>query len=59
MVNIQLWDSTIEEVHEKKMFDLRMGNGAATAYFQVLKEEAKLAGLRSDEREQGAMVKAV
>ncbi len=45
MVNTQFRDPAVEEVHEKRMFDLRMGNGTATAYFQRLEEEAKLVGL--------------
>ncbi len=36
-----------------------MGNGATTTYFQKLEEEAKLAGLQSDEHERGVMVKVV
>ncbi|PBK76311.1 hypothetical protein ARMSODRAFT_969052 [Armillaria solidipes] len=49
----------MEEVHEKKMFDLQMGNGTATAYFQELEKEAKLVGQRYEEGERGMMVKAV
>ncbi len=44
MTEAQFQDPTIEKVHEKCMFDLCMGNEVATAYFQRLEEEAKLAG---------------
>ncbi|SJL15545.1 uncharacterized protein ARMOST_19046 [Armillaria ostoyae] len=56
MVNIQFWDPAVEEVHEKKMFDLRMGNGPATHYFQELETQAMLAGLHNNERKRGMMV---
>ncbi|PBK74574.1 hypothetical protein ARMSODRAFT_1013578 [Armillaria solidipes] len=49
----------VEEVHEKKMFDLDMGNGPATTYFQELEKEAKLTHQQYNEGEQGLMVKAV
>ncbi len=45
LVNTQFQDPTVKEVHKKKMFDLQIGNGATTTYFQRLKEEAKLVGL--------------
>ncbi|SJL14672.1 uncharacterized protein ARMOST_18137 [Armillaria ostoyae] len=47
------------EVQEKKMFDLRMGNGPATAYFQELEVLATKAGRRHDTDVRGLMVKAV
>ncbi len=59
IINAQFWDPAIEEVHEKHMYDLHMKNNPVTTYFQRLEEEAKLAGLRSDEREWGPLVKAV
>ncbi|PBK60278.1 hypothetical protein ARMSODRAFT_1026678 [Armillaria solidipes] len=59
LVNAQFRDPAVEEVHEKKMFDLQMGKGPATHYFQELEKEAKLAGRRSDEGKRGVMVKAV
>ncbi|SJL16834.1 uncharacterized protein ARMOST_20363 [Armillaria ostoyae] len=57
IINTQFQDPMIEEVYEKRMFDLWMGNMAATLYFQKLEEEAKLAGLWTNEREHRAMVK--
>ncbi|PBK73738.1 hypothetical protein ARMSODRAFT_972125 [Armillaria solidipes] len=59
IINSQFWDPAIEEVHEKKMYNLWMGNGSTTTYFQEVEREAKLAGLHTDERECRAMVKAV
>ncbi len=44
----QFCDPAIEEVHEKKMRELRMGGDAATIYFQKLEQEAKLAGRWDD-----------
>ncbi|PBK60265.1 hypothetical protein ARMSODRAFT_1026658 [Armillaria solidipes] len=44
LLTAQFRDPTIEEVHEKKMFELRIGSGAATTYFQELEKLAKLAG---------------
>ncbi|PBK60093.1 hypothetical protein ARMSODRAFT_1026873 [Armillaria solidipes] len=40
------------------MFKLRMGNSAATTYFQELEKLAKLMGWRRDEGERGVLVKA-
>ncbi len=42
MMEAQFHDPAIEEVHEKRMNDLCMGNGATTIYFQRLEEKAKL-----------------
>ncbi|PBK71051.1 hypothetical protein ARMSODRAFT_1017817 [Armillaria solidipes] len=39
-INDQFRDPAVEEVHEKKMFDLCMSNGPATTYFQELEKEA-------------------
>ncbi|PBK62296.1 hypothetical protein ARMSODRAFT_980764 [Armillaria solidipes] len=36
LLTAQFRDPAIEEVHEKKMYELRMGNGAATTYFQEI-----------------------
>lgn len=44
MTKTQFYNPAIEEVHEKHINDLHMGNGAATTYFQKLEEEAKLTG---------------
>ncbi|SJL11306.1 uncharacterized protein ARMOST_14709 [Armillaria ostoyae] len=52
-------DPTSEELHEKRMFDLRMGKGPALLYFQELEMEAKKANRRSDVDPRGLMVKAV
>ncbi|SJL16146.1 uncharacterized protein ARMOST_19665 [Armillaria ostoyae] len=46
------------EVQEKKMFDLRMGNGPATTFFQELEVLATKAGRRQDTDARGLMVKA-
>ncbi|PBK71780.1 hypothetical protein ARMSODRAFT_973358 [Armillaria solidipes] len=46
LLTAQYRDPTIEEVHEKKMFELWMGNGTATTYFQELEKLAKLASRR-------------
>ncbi|SJL18927.1 uncharacterized protein ARMOST_22529 [Armillaria ostoyae] len=59
LLTAQYRDPAVEEVHEKKMFELRMENGAATTYFQELEKLAKLAGQQRDEGERGVLVKAV
>ncbi|SJK99849.1 uncharacterized protein ARMOST_03160 [Armillaria ostoyae] len=43
-VNTQFRDPAVMEVQEKKMFDLWMGNGPATIYFQELEVIASKAG---------------
>ncbi|SJL13786.1 uncharacterized protein ARMOST_17234 [Armillaria ostoyae] len=48
-----------EELHEKRMFDLRMGKGPAISYFQELEVEAKKANRRGETDVRGLMVKAV
>ncbi|SJK98310.1 uncharacterized protein ARMOST_01575 [Armillaria ostoyae] len=58
-VNDQFRDPAAMEVQEKKMFDLRMGNGPATTYFQELEVLATKAGRRHDIDPRGLMVKAV
>ncbi len=58
-INDQFHDPAIEEVHEKKMYELRMGNNPATVYFQKLEQEAKLAGWQDDKSEHGTMVCAI
>ncbi|SJL06244.1 uncharacterized protein ARMOST_09580 [Armillaria ostoyae] len=55
----QFHDPASEELHEKRMFDLRMGKGSAIAYFQELEMEAKKANRRSETDTRGLMVKAV
>ncbi|SJL15736.1 uncharacterized protein ARMOST_19241 [Armillaria ostoyae] len=55
----QFHDPTTEDVHEQKMFALRMGKGPAISYFNELEIEAKKAGQRGDDQERGLMVKAV
>ncbi|SJL07264.1 uncharacterized protein ARMOST_10607 [Armillaria ostoyae] len=52
-------DPASEELHEKRMFDLRMGKGSAIAYFQELEVEAKKANRRGETDTRGLMVKAV
>ncbi|SJL09285.1 uncharacterized protein ARMOST_12662 [Armillaria ostoyae] len=58
LLTTQFHDPTIEEVHEKRMFDLRMGKGPVVTYFQELEIEAKKAGQRGDDQARGLMVKA-
>ncbi|SJL06535.1 uncharacterized protein ARMOST_09876 [Armillaria ostoyae] len=41
-------DPASEELHEKRMFDLRMGKGSAIAYFQELEMEVKKANRRGE-----------
>ncbi|SJL10441.1 uncharacterized protein ARMOST_13827 [Armillaria ostoyae] len=55
MLNEQFRDPATEEVQEKKMFDLRMGTGAATTYFQELERLTKLARQLHDQDERGLM----
>ncbi|SJK98252.1 uncharacterized protein ARMOST_01513 [Armillaria ostoyae] len=52
-------DPVSEELHEKCMFDLRMGKGPAISYFQELEVEAKKANRCGDTDARGLMVKAV
>ncbi len=51
-------DPAVEEVHEKKMGELKM-TGTATQFFQKLEREAKLAALLHDTGPRGTMVRAV
>ncbi|PBK75376.1 hypothetical protein ARMSODRAFT_1012829 [Armillaria solidipes] len=51
LLTAQYRDPAVEEVHEKKMFNLQMGNGTATTYFQELEKLAKLAERCRDEDE--------
>lgn len=44
----QFHGPAIEEIHEKKMRELKMNNDATMVYFQKLKREASLAGRRED-----------
>ncbi|SJL10465.1 uncharacterized protein ARMOST_13851 [Armillaria ostoyae] len=55
----QFHDPVSEELHEKRMFDLRMGKGSAISYFQELEIEAKKANRRGETDARGLMVKAV
>ncbi|SJL16488.1 uncharacterized protein ARMOST_20014 [Armillaria ostoyae] len=55
----QFHDPASEELHEKRMFDLRMGKGPAISYFQELEMEAKKANRRGEVDARGLMVKAV
>ncbi len=41
-------DPAIEEVHEKRMKELRMGADSTMVFFQKLEQEAKLAGRHDD-----------
>ncbi|SJL16255.1 uncharacterized protein ARMOST_19775 [Armillaria ostoyae] len=57
-VNEQFRDPAAMEVQEKKMFELRMGSGPATTFFQELEVLATKAGRRHDVDARGLMVKA-
>ncbi|SJL04702.1 uncharacterized protein ARMOST_08072 [Armillaria ostoyae] len=57
-VNEQFRDPAAMEVQEKKMFELRMGSGPATTFFQELEVLATKAGRRHDVDPRGLMVKA-
>ncbi|SJL04856.1 uncharacterized protein ARMOST_08227 [Armillaria ostoyae] len=59
LVSRQFHDPATQDIHEKRMFDLRMGKGPAISYFNELEIEAKKAGRREDDQERGLMVKAV
>ncbi|PBK63587.1 hypothetical protein ARMSODRAFT_1023789 [Armillaria solidipes] len=59
LLTTQFHDPTIEEVHEKRMFDLWMGKGPAVTYFQKLEIEVKKAGRWGDDQARGLMVKAI
>ncbi|SJL10435.1 uncharacterized protein ARMOST_13821 [Armillaria ostoyae] len=59
LLALNFHDPASEEMHEKKMFDLRMGKGSALAYFQELEVEAKKANRRGETDARGLMVKAV
>ncbi|SJL18324.1 uncharacterized protein ARMOST_21910 [Armillaria ostoyae] len=52
-------DPASKELHEKRMFNLRMGKGPAISYFQELEVEAKKANRRGETDARGLMVKAV
>ncbi len=44
----QFCDPAIEEVHKKRMKELKMGVDPTMVFFQKLEQEAKLAGRRDD-----------
>ncbi len=52
-------DPAIEEVHEKRMKEMKMGGDPATVFFQKLEHEAKLAGRHDDTNRHGMMVTTV
>ncbi len=52
-------DPTVEEEHEKRMKNMKMGGDPATIFFQKLEHEAKLARRRDDTNCCGTMVTAV
>ncbi|SJL01340.1 uncharacterized protein ARMOST_04660 [Armillaria ostoyae] len=47
LLSQQFHDPASEEIHERRMFDLRMGKGPALSYFQELEMEAKKANRRA------------
>ncbi len=58
LVRARFRDPAVEEVHEKRMGELKM-TGTAVQFFQKLEREAKLAALLHDTGPQGTMVRAV
>ncbi len=58
LVKERFRDPAVEEVHEKRMGELKM-TGTATHFFQRLEREAKLAALQHDTGPRGMMVHAV
>ncbi len=58
LVKERFRDPAVEEVHEKRMGELKM-TGTATHFFQRLEREAKLATLLHDTGPRGTMVRAV
>ncbi len=58
LVKERFQDPAVEEVHEKRMGELKM-TGAAVNFFQRLEREAKLAALLHDTGPRGTMVRAV
>ncbi len=52
-------DPTVEEEHEKRLKNMKMGGDPATIFFQKLEREAKLAGRRDDMGRCRTMVAAV
>ncbi|SJL04183.1 uncharacterized protein ARMOST_07543 [Armillaria ostoyae] len=49
LLNEQFRDPAVKEMHEKKMYELRMSKEPATHFFYKLEKEASLAGWRGDE----------
>ncbi len=58
MFKKQFHDPAIEEVHEKRMKELKMGTDPTTVFFQKLEREAKLARRWDDTDACRAMVNA-
>ncbi len=53
------WDPAVEEVHKKRMKEMKMSGNPATIFFHKLEHEAKLAGRCDDTDCRGMMVTAV
>ncbi len=58
LIRARFRDPAVEEVHEKRMGELKM-TGTAVQFFQKLEREAKLAALLHDTGPRGSMVRAV
>ncbi len=58
LVRARFRDPAVEEVHEKRMGELKM-TGTAVQFFQKVEREAKLAALLHDTGPRGSMVRAV
>ncbi len=52
-------DPAVEEVHKKRMKEMKMSGNPATIFFHKLEHEAKLAGRCDDTDRRGMMVAAV
>ncbi|SJL06745.1 uncharacterized protein ARMOST_10087 [Armillaria ostoyae] len=59
ILTAQFRDPTVEIVHKRKMFEVRMGKNPASQFFYELEKEAKLAGRRNDETKRGTLVAAI
>lgn len=58
-IRSQFANPAVEQTHEKRMMELRMGNGPATTFFQNLEIQAKLAGLADADGRQEKKVLAM
>ncbi|PBK84971.1 hypothetical protein ARMGADRAFT_1087876 [Armillaria gallica] len=52
----QFCDTAIEEIHKKRMGEIKIGGDSANTFFQKIEQEAKLANRRDDTDPQGTMM---